>query len=188
MGAMEDVVGLGRSRGLGVVLTTQRTQALNKAVLDLIETLLVMRMLSPRARDAVKDWIQEKHEDDEQGVIASLDSLPTGTAWVWSPLRGILEKVALRRIRTFDSYAHPEARARRASSRPKRKELDLDRARRADVLDTLAWFEMLGIHAPSRAALAPMAGSRPTSGGFKNNLGALRTAGLLDYPEADASS
>lgn len=124
MGAMEDVVGLGRSRGLGVILTTQRTQALNKAVLDLIETLFVMRMLSPRAREAVRAWIQEKHEDDELGVIASLDSLPTGTAWVWAPLRGILEKVALRRIKTFDSYKTPEP-GEAAVEPTVRKELDL---------------------------------------------------------------
>jgi hypothetical protein len=50
------------------------------------------------------------------------------------------------------------------------------------ILDTLAWFEALGVEAPQRAALAPMAGSRSTSGGFKNNLGALRTGGLVDYP------
>lgn len=125
MGAMEDVVGLGRSRGLGVVLTTQRTQALNKAILDLIETLLVMRMLSPRARDAVKDWIREKQEDDRVGVISTLDSLPTGTAWIWSPLRGILEKVALRRIKTFDSYKTPTPGETRVEPTV-RKELDLD--------------------------------------------------------------
>jgi hypothetical protein len=124
MGAMEDVVGQGRSRGLGVVLTTQRTQALNKAVLDLLETLLVMRMLSPRAREAVRDWIKEKHEDDELGVIASLESLPTGTAWVWSPLRGILQKIAVRRIKTFDSYATPKPGETRLEP-TKRKELDL---------------------------------------------------------------
>lgn len=125
MGAMEDMVGLGRSRGLGIVLTTQRTQALNKAILDLIETLLVMRMLSPRARDAVQDWIREKQEDDREGVIASLDSLPTGTAWVWSPLRGILEKVAVRRIKTFDSYATPKPGQTQVEPTA-RKELDLD--------------------------------------------------------------
>lgn len=124
MGAMEDAVGLGRSRGLGVVLTTQRTQALNKAVLDLIETLFVMRMLSPRARDAVKGWIQEKHEDDEKGILASLDSLPTGTAWVWSPLRHILERVAIRRIKTFDSYRTPQPGETLAEPQ-KRTELDL---------------------------------------------------------------
>jgi hypothetical protein len=124
MGAMEDVVGLGRSRGLGVVLTTQRTQSLNKAVLDLIETLIVMRMLSPRARDAVRGWIMEKHEDDDRGVIATLDSLPDGTAWVWSPLRGILENVALRRIRTFDSFAKPKP-GETLVEPTARKELDL---------------------------------------------------------------
>ncbi|HWE81152.1 MAG TPA: helicase HerA-like domain-containing protein [Gaiellaceae bacterium] len=124
MGAMEDVVGLGRSRGLGVILTTQRTQALNKAVLDLIETLLVMRMLSPRARDAVKAWLGEKHEDDELGIIQSLDGLPTGTAWVWSPLRHILEQVAIRRIKTFDSYATPKPGETR-SEPSARKQLDL---------------------------------------------------------------
>lgn len=124
MGAMEDVVGLGRSRGLGVVMTTQRTQSLNKAVLDLIETMFVMRMLSPRARDAVKDWIREKQEDDREGVIATLESLPDGTAWVWSPLRGILQKVAVRRIKTFDSYATPKAGEVRAEPTV-RKELDM---------------------------------------------------------------
>lgn len=124
MGAMEDVVGLGRSRGLGVILTTQRTQSLNKAVLDLIETLFVMRMLSPRAREAVKGWIQEKHEDDEHGVFATLNSLPDGTAWVWSPLRGILEKVALRRIKTFNSFATPKV-GETQTEPAVRKELDL---------------------------------------------------------------
>lgn len=124
MGAMEDMVGLGRSRGLGVVLTTQRTQSLNKAILDLIETLLVMRMLSPRARDAVQDWIREKQEDDREGVIATLDSLPTGTAWVWSPLRGILKKVPIRRIKTFDSFETPKPGQTQVEPTA-RKELDL---------------------------------------------------------------
>lgn len=123
--AMEMVVALGRSRGIGVVLITQRTQALNKAVLDLIETLLVMRMLSPRAVAAVKEWIVTKNEDDEKGVLASLPELPTGTAWVWSPLRGILEKVAVRRIRTFDSYATPKPGEVRVEPKA-RRELDLD--------------------------------------------------------------
>jgi len=51
------------------------------------------------------------------------------------------------------------------------------------VLDALAWFEAVGVPQPSRPAVAFIAGSRPTSGGFKNNLGALRALGLLDYPQ-----
>jgi hypothetical protein len=57
---------------------------------------------------------------------------------------------------------------------------------RQRVLDALAWFATVGIDAPTRAALAPLAGSKATSGGFKNNLGALRTAGLIDYPQPNA--
>lgn len=121
---VERLVKRGRSRGIGVTLITQRSQAINKSVLDLIETLVVMRMLSPRSRDAVKLWIDARDLRDESGVIESLSSLPTGTAWVWSPLRGVLKRVAVRRIRTFDSYETPKpGEVREQPSR--RAELDL---------------------------------------------------------------
>ena len=61
---------------------------------------------------------------------------------------------------------------------------DLSRSQQR-ILDALAWFEALEIEAPSRVALAFIAGTRPTSGGFKNNLGALRSAGLVDYPQSN---
>jgi hypothetical protein len=124
LGAMERIAKRGRSRGLGVVLITQRTQALNKDVLDLIETLIAMRQLAERSRRAIEGWIADKHLRDERGVIESLQALPTGTAWVWSPLRGILEKVAIRRIRTFDTYATPKPGEVRREPKA-RAELDL---------------------------------------------------------------
>jgi hypothetical protein len=108
LGAMEQIVKRGRSRGIGCVLISQRTQAINKDVLDLIDTLIVMRIGSPRGRDAVADWISAKEERDELGVLEGLASLPTGTAYVWSPVRGMLEKFTFRRIKTFDSYATPK--------------------------------------------------------------------------------
>jgi len=114
LGAMEALVRRGRSRGLGVTLITQRSAALNKNVLDLIDTLIVMRITGPRDRKQVADWVTDKDLRDELGVLDSLPKLPTGTGWVWSPVRSILEKVEIRRIRTFDSYRTPkpgEARA-----------------------------------------------------------------------------
>lgn len=51
------------------------------------------------------------------------------------------------------------------------------------VLDSIAWFNLIGNHAPRKEAVAIMAGVRPTSGGYKNTLGALRSKGMLDYPE-----
>lgn len=108
VGAMAKLVRRGRSRGIGLTLITQRSASLNKNMLDLVETLLLMRMLGPRDRDAAKGWIKHKNLADELGVLDSLPSLPTGTAWVWSPLRDVLEKVAMRKIGTFDSYVTPK--------------------------------------------------------------------------------
>lgn len=50
------------------------------------------------------------------------------------------------------------------------------------ILDTLASLAALGIDRPERAQLALWCEVSPTSGGFFNNLGALRSAGLIDYP------
>jgi hypothetical protein len=114
LGAIERIVGKGRSRGIGVTLITQRSAALNKNVLDLVETLVAMRVLGPRDRKAIDGWITVKETSDDAGVLASLPSLPTGTAWVWAPVRGILQRAAIRRIRTFDSYETPKPGVERA--------------------------------------------------------------------------
>lgn len=108
VGAMAKLVRRGRSRGIGMTMITQRSAALNKNLLDLVDTLLLMRMLGPRDREAAAGWIKHNKLSDEMGVLDSLPSLPTGTAWVWSPLRNVLEKAAVRRIETFDSYVTPK--------------------------------------------------------------------------------
>lgn len=90
-------------------------------------------------------------------------------------------------VKTFPRPAPPVAQAAaktvRAPDEPRiadmRAELATSQQR---VLDALAWFEALGIGEPSREALAPLAGTRATSGGFKNNLGALRSSSLISYP------
>lgn len=108
---MEVLVRRGRSRGIGVTLITQRSATLNKNVLDLIDTLIAMRIGSPRDRQAIMSWVNVKAADGTNagsGVVDSLPRLPTGTAWVWSPVRSILKCVEIRRIKTFDSYATPK--------------------------------------------------------------------------------
>lgn len=50
------------------------------------------------------------------------------------------------------------------------------------ILDSLAALESMGIAQPSRNQLALWADVSPTSGGYFNNLGGLRSAGMLDYP------
>ena len=50
------------------------------------------------------------------------------------------------------------------------------------IVDAIAWYEPLGLEVLSREQVAFVAGYRPTSGAFKNPLGALRSAGLIEYP------
>jgi hypothetical protein len=52
------------------------------------------------------------------------------------------------------------------------------------ILNSLAWMESIGRDATAKTQLALLADARPTSGAYKNNLGALRSAGLISYPTA----
>lgn len=50
------------------------------------------------------------------------------------------------------------------------------------ILDVLAQLEAYGIDQADKAMVAAHAGVSPTSGGFFNNLGRLRSGALIDYP------
>lgn len=51
------------------------------------------------------------------------------------------------------------------------------------ILDALAMLEQIGLPTADKTQLALFAGTKPTSGGYKNNLGALRNqGGLIEYP------
>lgn len=51
------------------------------------------------------------------------------------------------------------------------------------ILDALAWLESIGVVAADKTQLALFAKAPPTSGGYKNNLGALRSGGFIEYPK-----
>jgi len=50
------------------------------------------------------------------------------------------------------------------------------------ILDALAWLETVGVPQARKTQVALLGEQSPTSSGYTNNLGALRTAGLLEYP------
>lgn len=54
------------------------------------------------------------------------------------------------------------------------------------ILDVLSGLEAIGVEEPHKNVVAVFAGVSPTSGGYFNNLGALRTQGLATYPRAGA--
>lgn len=108
LGAFDKIVRRGRARGLGLTMITQRPAAINKNALTQVENLILLRLMSPQDRDAVEAWT-EVHgtKDDLKEMMASLPSLPVGTAWLWSP--GLyFDKIQIRTAETFDSSATPK--------------------------------------------------------------------------------
>jgi hypothetical protein len=107
LGAWENIVRRGRSRGLGMTMITQRSAAINKNVLTQIETLFVMRTTSPQDNAAIEGWV--KYQGGRHDMLATLPNLESGEAWVWSPAwLKIFKRVRIRRRSTFDSGATPK--------------------------------------------------------------------------------
>lgn len=59
---------------------------------------------------------------------------------------------------------------------------------RQRILNALVWAEGIGLAEMDKTQLAIMSDARPTSGGYFNNLGSLRSAGLIAYPKAGTVS
>lgn len=112
LGAAEDIVRRGGQRGIGCTLITQRSAVLNKNVLTQTQILVPMRTIAPQDLDAMKAWVDvHGTQEERKTLMESLPSLPTGTAWFWSPgwptEEGIFKRVEVLPIETFDSGATP---------------------------------------------------------------------------------
>ena len=107
--AANNLVSLGRSKGLRIILITQRPAKLHKDSLTQVETLVAMRLIAPQDRKAVEEWIKDNADQAKgQEIISSLATLKTGQAWVWAPELGVLERVQFPKIHTFDSSRAPD--------------------------------------------------------------------------------
>lgn len=106
LGAWQRLIKRGRFRGIGSTIITQRSSAINKDVLNMTDSLYVMRMTAPLDHKAIRPWITEHGIGEE--LIDSLPTLENGEAWVWSPQRlKLVERITFRRRSTFDSGATP---------------------------------------------------------------------------------
>ena len=111
VGAIEQLVELGRNVGVGVCLITQRSARMNKSVSELAECMIAFRTVGPRSVDAIVDWFGEHVAKERwKELVEQLRSLPRGRALVVSPGWLEFEGVAEVRAReTFDSSATPSA-------------------------------------------------------------------------------
>lgn len=98
-----------RTKGIKLIVATQRVQALHNAVLGSCETLITHRLTTPADKAPVIDWLKDNaSKETMEQVRASLSSLPTGTGWICSGEAEIFEKVSFPKFRTFDNTATPD--------------------------------------------------------------------------------
>jgi hypothetical protein len=139
LGAMEDIVKLGRKHGLGVLLLTQRGSGLNKEVSELCDLLVAFRTPGPLDQERIKDWLDANatREQREQ-VMGAIAKMPTGRAIFASghPSLSLFQAAQVRRSETYDSSATPKIGERRTE--PKRlahPDLEVLRAKMADAIE-----------------------------------------------------
>jgi len=110
IGAANDLVLEGRTRGVGVTVISQRPAKINKDVLTQVGAMLVLQMTGKNDRKAIAEWVDEKGTEDRAAeFMASLPGLKKGQAWLWSPGElDIFTQLKIRQKRTFDSSATPK--------------------------------------------------------------------------------
>jgi len=107
LAVFQRIVKRGRFKGLGALMLTQRSSAINKDLLNMIGTLVAFRTTAPHDREAAERWL--KYQAQSVEVAASLPQLEDGEAWVWSPeFLKELKRVKFRRMETFDTGSTPE--------------------------------------------------------------------------------
>lgn len=110
--AVERLVSVGRNKGIGIVLVSQRAATINKDVLTQIDNLFVGRLVSPQDRKALGEWVEawdvRDHFDE---FMSRLASLPTRTMYLWSP--DTLKKFETVRFKDFTTLHGDHTHLRR---------------------------------------------------------------------------
>ena len=146
LGAVEDIVKLGRKHGIGVLVVTQRGSSLNKEVSELCDMMVAFRSPGVRDQTRISEWLEANATQEQmdrvmaRGVLSGLDT-GTGVFVTNNPdLREgkepLLEFEKVRARLTFDSCATPKIGQRRKE--PKRlakPDLDAIRAKMADAIE-----------------------------------------------------
>lgn len=131
LGAVTDVVALGRRKGLGAVLVSQRPATINKDVFEQAEIMIAHRLMGPNDRKSIMGWLADADPDALNRVShMTLNKLVRGEALVFAPTFDVLGRYTIRAKRTFDSSATPEIGAINVEPRG-RANVDLDAIREA---------------------------------------------------------
>lgn len=101
---VEKLVRMGGNVSLGITLLNQRSQEVNKAVLDLCDNLVLMRQRGSHAIDALEKWIDRLDPAQAKAITAGMPHMKAGEAWVFAGSAENAMHVQTSPIRSF----HPD--------------------------------------------------------------------------------
>lgn len=96
----------GRGNGIRLMMAAQRLSRIDKSAAGMASVVVAMRQTGTADRKAMRDLLAA---DAEQMAMIERDlpGLPTGTAFVWDPLKATLDRHAFPQNTTFDSSRTP---------------------------------------------------------------------------------
>lgn len=98
----------GGSKGIRLVVATQRVQSLHNAVLGSCETLIAHRLTAPADQEPILKWLKANTDKKTaQDVGSSLSGLSTGTGWMCSGEATIFKKIDFPKFKTYDNASTP---------------------------------------------------------------------------------
>lgn len=98
----------GRSKGIRLIVATQRVQSLHNAVLGSCETIIAHRLTTPADQEPVVKWLRANTTKETTDQVAgSLSSLQTGTGWVCSGEIKFFNHVVFPKFSTYDNTSTP---------------------------------------------------------------------------------
>lgn len=97
----------GRGKGVNLIVASQRPQKVHNDLLTSCETLISMRVIHPRDREAIAEWLEGAGDKEKANeVLSTLAAMKRGEGWVWSPeIEFGPERVTFPLFKTFDSFA-----------------------------------------------------------------------------------
>lgn len=111
--AIEQLARVGGNSRLGYTLINQRTQEVNKAVLELCENLFLHRQRGKNALENIKKWFEVAEIAEQKEILSSLPRLPSGQCWAW--MGGNTDIPMLISVPPKNSF-HPDRRALRGDA------------------------------------------------------------------------
>lgn len=126
---MSKIASAARSKGVRLIVCTQRTQKLHNDALGSCDTIIAHRLVLPADQKPIVDWLKNNTDPATlKKIVSSLASLRTGQGWICSGELGIVEQQSFPLIRTFDNSKTPSGDAAAVDVATAQVDLDALRA------------------------------------------------------------